>query len=201
MATSRKTKHSGATTARAWRASKARDPIELPSGNLAYIKRPGMEKFLSAGYIPDSLAAEIRKQINTKSGAKPVVAEEADMGDVEDMLFAMDRCVAHCVVSPETRWHRRLVYVLGPDGEPTTEVLLDKEGREVTEEIPEEDRDEDFLYTDDMDQEDKNFVFQYAVGGSPDLARFRAATSLAVAAVEAGGGLGLTPERDPADQG
>lgn len=196
MATSsskRKGHKSGATTAKAWRASKASEPIELPSGNLAFIKRPGMEKFLSAGFIPDSLAKEIRKQIN-KSAPKPPaakaedVAEQTDTGDVEDMLMAMDRCVAYCLVSPQTAWHRR---VMTDDAGAT---LLDETGRERTEEIPDDERDEDILYTDDLDQEDKNFIFQYAVGGSPDLARFREATTLAVAAVEAGGNLGLQAE-------
>jgi hypothetical protein len=198
MATSARRKHSGATTAKAWRASKAKEPIELPSGNMAFIKRPGMEKFLSAGYIPDSLAAEIRAQINGKT-AKPVLPkgteDEAgpDVGDVEDMLMAMDRCVAYCLVSPETAWHRRVVYEDGGSaGRPV--VKLDDQGREVTEEIPEDERDEDILYTDELDQDDKNFVFQYAVGGSPDLARFRAATASALAAVEAGGKLGLQAE-------
>lgn len=196
MATSARRKHSGATTAKAWRASKAKDPIELPSGNLAFIRRPGMEKFLSAGYIPDSLAAEIRAQINGKT-PKPVIPQGTDdkgpdMGDVEDMLMAMDRCVAFCVVSPEVAWHKRSVMTRGDDN--IERPALDDNGREVVEDIPEDDRDEDLLYTDELDQDDKNFIFQYAVGGSPDLARFREATALAVASVEAGGKLGLQAE-------
>lgn len=190
MASSRSPK---VTTAKAWRAKKAKEPIELPSGNYAYIKRPGMEKFLSAGFMPDSLQTFIRKEIAQASGKPDRKVSLADFtleeGELDVYMDAMDRVCAFVFVEPEVRWHKELVYE--EDGKTPT---LDKYGHEVTREIVEEDRDEDVLYTDDLDQEDKMFVFQYATGGSADLTRFRTATDALVAALPAGGSVEHAPE-------
>lgn len=180
MASSRK----AVTSPKAYRAKKAKDPIELPSGAYMYIKRPGMEKFLSAGFLPDSLQATIRKEIAQASGKpdRKMTIQDVDMDDLDGYLDAMDRICEVVVVEPKVVWHKELVR----DPE-SGDILYDTKGHEKTRVIAEEDRDDEVLYTDEMDQMDKNFIFQYAVGGSADLTRFRAATDALVDAVSAGG--------------
>lgn len=182
MAASRKS----VTTPRAWRAKKTKEPIELPSGNYAHLKRPGMERFLEAGFLPDSLAAFIRKEIAQAAGKpdkKITIADvKMDEGDLDAYMSAMDRVCAFVMTEPVCKWHREVVYE--EDGRTPK---YDDKGHEVTRFIPEEDRDEDALYTDDLDQTDKTFIFQYATGGSADLTRFRTATDALMAAVSAGG--------------
>lgn len=166
-------------------------PVELPCGEWAVLKRPGMDKFLSAGFMPDALSAVVRREIEHSNGSKPTTSESLtegmDMDDVSDMMAAMDRVCAYVFVEPTCRWHMRPVMV---DGLST----LDEKGREVLEEIPEDERDPDQLYTDELELEDKQFVFNVAVGGSPDLTRFRAATASAVDAVPASGAVVDTTE-------
>lgn len=168
---------------------KGKQVTELPSGLFVMMRRPGMEKFLASGYMPDKMAAIIREQINSKS-TKPTRPEDIlgdegmSMDDVTEMMHAMDRITAYCITEPVVFWHMRPVV---EDDKP----VLDDKGRNKLEEIPEEDRDEEIVYTDDIDLEDKQFVFQYAVGGTPDLTRFREQSASVVAALQPSGDVAL----------
>ena len=64
-----------ATTAQEWR-SKANRVIEMPSGSYAVLRRPGMERFLNAGYLPDSLRTVLQEQISSASGKKIKTEED-----------------------------------------------------------------------------------------------------------------------------
>jgi hypothetical protein len=197
-------KPSQATSAGDWRKAANELPlVETPTGKWIRMKKPGMTRFLEEGFLPDSLAAAVRKEIasaKSKGGKKPSDAEmvqeltkDLDEDGLLDMLSSMDRIVCAVVVEPKFVWHRRLVHEDPED--PTSPVKLDKKGRVVTEEIPEDDRRDDVVYTDEMDQIDKNFVFQAAVGGSTDLARFRAQSAAVMDSLSAGQDVEEAPER------
>jgi len=197
---SAKTRGTQATTAAQWKKKKT-EVLELPSGQYAKIRRPGMEKFLSAGFLPNALSGEITKQLNKAQGRpdkKMDVAEimkAFDGQDFNELVDTMDRITAYCFMEPEVLWHKRIVMAQeGEDGEPSPVFTADGK-RELTEVIPDEDRDEEALYTDEIEQDDKNFVFQYAVGGSSDLKRFREETQSFVAPLESGGDVEHAPER------
>ena len=96
--------------------------------------------------------------------------------DVFDMFDVFDRVAAKVVLEPEFAYHRQ--QVLDEDGEPVIP--------EEWESIPEEDRDEDIVYTDEVDLDDKSFLFQFSVGGTQDLERFRSETRTAVGELESG---------------
>jgi hypothetical protein len=167
--------------------------VELPSGNFVRVRRPGMEKFLSAGFLPDPLAKEMTKMISTKSGrhqiergsdqdiAQMMFEKLGGLQGVNNMIRVADKLAAYCIVEPPTAWHERTA--LDEEGKPA----LDDKGEPVLEDIPEQERKEDILYTDDIDLEDKMFLFQYCTGGSADLTQFRKATGAAVAVVPASG--------------
>lgn len=200
-------KPSQATSASDWRTAASQLPlVETPTGKWIRMKKPGMTRFLEDGFLPDSLAGAVRKEIQSaksKGGTKTSDAEllreltkDMDEDGLLDMLASMDRIVCAVVVEPKFVWHRRLVRE-DPD-DPHSPVKLDAKGREVTEEIPEEDRRDDVVYTDEMDQIDKNFVFQAAVGGSTDLARFRAQSAAVMDSLSTGEDVEEAPERAPA---
>lgn len=202
-----KAKPTKATSASDWKKQSSQLPlVETPTGKWIKFKRVGMTKFLEGGFLPDSLAAAVRREIKSakskggKRSSDTEIMQELtqDMSpeDMMDMMASMDRIVVAVMVEPKFVWHRRLVHE-EPD-DPSSPVKLDAKGREVTEEIPEEDRRDDVVYTDEMEQEDKNFVFQAAVGGSTDLARFRAQSAAVVDALSAGQGVEEAPERAPA---
>lgn len=177
------------SAARQWKRSKAIE-IEVPSGNVALVKRPGMEIFLLEGLLPDSLMPIINEAISKGKGLPPAKAKalKDNMNTVAEMMDTIDRVTARICVEPKVLWHKRPVM----DGEkPVMESYTDGEEmktRQKVEVIPEDERvdQEGVLYTDDIDFEDKSFLFQYAVGGTADLERFRSESEQALASVSTG---------------
>ena len=155
------------STKKTWKRNKGEDLL-LPSGNTAFVKRPGPTAFLTQGLLPDSLTPIVQDAINTGKGIKKEKMSEltSSQEGIASMLDAMDRVLVSVVVEPKVLYHRRPV--TDEDGEPVL-----NNGKEVFEDIPEDDRDDDLLYSDDVDIEDKMFVFNFAVGGTRDLERFR----------------------------
>lgn len=205
------TSRTKATSASDWKKAASMLPlIETPTGKFIRMKKPGMTKFLEDGFLPDSLAGAIRKEIASakrKPGAKATTEAElmqsltADLDEAGllDMMASMDRIVARVVVEPPIVWHRRPT--LGPKGDAGEMIpLMDSKGREVLEDIPEDERRDDVVYTDEVDQIDKNFIFQVAVGGSTNLARFRQEQAAVMDALSAGQNVEEAPERAPAPQ-
>jgi hypothetical protein len=143
------------TTAKGWKRNKGEE-LELPSGNVALVKRPGPQALLSKGVMPDTLMPIIQQAIRSGKGLRPEDTDAMlkDPQTILDMLDAMDRLLEEVVVEPKVAYHKREVA-----------------GGWVT--IPMDERDEDVVYTDDVDEDDKMFVFNYAVGGTRDLERFR----------------------------
>jgi hypothetical protein len=158
--------------------------ITLPSGNVVEVRRPGIQEFMASGIIPDSLTPLIQEMIaqgERKSPAQQAAQEKriqakmqeaiSDPKKVEEMLRAMQRIAADSWVTPKLAFHQRLV--------------LHLDTKENTwETIPREDRDEDtYLYTDEVDQEDLTFTFNYVSGGVADVERFRQQAGASVATV------------------
>lgn len=153
-----------ATTAKGWKRNKGEE-IELPSGNVALVKRPGPQALLSKGILPDTLMPIVQQAIKSGKGLKgdDVGNLLKDPEALVHMLDAMDRLLVEVVVEPAVHYHRKLV-VQDKDSAAEDEWVV----------IPETDRDRDaFIYTDDVDEDDKMFIFNYAVGGTRDLETFR----------------------------
>ena len=172
------------TQASQWKKPQG-EPLTLPSGNTCLVKRPGMEKLLNAGVLPDNLtpiameavkAAEIGPQDHKKPKGENEVDKElmekflAEEGAIEGIFAAFDKVTAMCVIQPPVRYHMKEI---PSESVPSSWV-----------EIPQEERDENFLYTDDVDQEDKIFIFNFVVGGTRDLERFRKEHGDAVATLQ-----------------
>lgn len=180
------TRPSAPTSAAQWRA-RQKTTVELPSGSHAVLRRPGMDKFLEEGFLPDKLRKAITAEIASASRRPTSVAsltKELKPEELSEWLDTLDRVCTQVFENPPVRWHRRVV--AGSDGQ-------------RTQEIPDEERDYDrFLYTDEIGLEDKQFAFQYAVGGSADLERFRAQTRALVAGVPTESNLEVPAEPGPA---
>lgn len=178
-----------ATSARNWKKPDNFE-LKLPSGNTCLVKRPGMEKLLSAGILPDTLTPIAMEAIK-KSQSGPKQPEDhkkkksqedqgldpelmakflEQEGALEDIFMAFDKVTAMCVIEPKVKLH--LVQVMDEDGHPKKTAS----GRDVWKEIPEDERESeeerDFLYTDEVDGKDKEHIFNFVSGGSPELATF-----------------------------
>lgn len=158
-----------ATSARAWKRAKATEELELPSGNVALVKRPGPALLLQEGFLPDSLSMIVNETIRENKGMKPQDLSEIqnDPDKIVDMLEGIDRMIPMIVVEPPTLFHK--TQVLDDEGNPVTK----DNGQSKFEDIPGEDRDDDYVYTDDIELDDKMFLFQFAVGGTRSYEQFR----------------------------
>jgi len=122
--------------------------LELPSGQLVLAQRPGPEGLVAAGLLDD---LDVLAGVMPRAGqpaAKKKVDPRALVKDSKGLAEAMklvDRVVVHVVVKPE----------LTPEPDQLTERQIGK------------------IYPSSVGMEDKMFIFNWAVGGTRDLATFR----------------------------
>lgn len=157
------------TTAKDWknRANQATE-LELPSGNTALVRNPGMQTFLQSGIVPNELMGVILHAID--KGEMPDLENFAADDQAEKLRLIVelaDNITIYCVVEPP-------VFAPPAAGEA---------------------RDKDTLYVDEVDIDDKMFIFQFAVGGTKDLEQFRAQKAGDVVALPAGKVVGTTAKR------
>lgn len=147
------------TSPSAWKTPEAAgDLLELPSGNVVRCIRPGMQGFIEIGIVPNPLLPIVDQSL--KEHKLMTVDEIID--DQSTLLAAAeftDNVVMHCVTSPK-------IY-------PTPDVEKDEpweEGR---------------LYLSQVTEEDKVFIFQFSVGGTRSVQRFRESQAADVATLAA----------------
>lgn len=159
------------------RVAKKYTDLELPSGNVVQVKRIDLPSLLADGAFPDTLMGIVQQKLGESKAKKEVDDSELveDMlGDTEkitELFSAFDNIVVRTVVQPSVRLH------------------TDEDGKT----IPEDERDEEYIYTDEVDLNDKIFIFQFSVGGDADLESFRNKSASAVADLEDVAKLQATP--------
>lgn len=133
--------------------------VELPSGRVVRMIMPGMQEFISAGLIPNSLLPIVLGAIEAQTPMSPseAAALQKDPQTLIEMASTMDRIFVHCITEPK--------FQLAPEN-----------GSE---------REKGVLYADRVRMEDKQFVFQAAVGGTRDLEDFRKRSQQIVADLQA----------------
>lgn len=162
-------------------------PLELPSGLVVVARRVELRTFLTRGKgeVPNPLMTVIEEALNKGQSADigkiaGVEEGEVNMDMVMDMYEMVNSVVIETVVSPK-------VHPL-----PTH----DEEGNELEgEDAIEEAKDEELLYIDEVDDEDKMFLFSWATGGTSDLATFRSETGASMDALAQGSVGSNTPQR------
>jgi hypothetical protein len=134
-------------------------PVELPSGKFMKIRRVGFRAFIKAGLIPNSLMATVQSSIDRG------VAPELNLGSIlqddkqiDAMMDMVDGVLCFVAVEPE-------VHPLPKN---------------------EKDRDEELLYVDEVDDEDKMFIFGLCTGDTDDVQQFRSEQTKRMASVHAG---------------
>lgn len=187
MPTSPKDHQPKRTSASAWQSKAGAKPqdVELPSGNVALLRQIPITDMLAQKMFPDSLSSIISEKVgqgttkDAKSKGKDgkTVVKEPSNDDIKDVmgdpdkileLFDLfDKVLASAVVEPKVKYHK-------------------EDSGEV---IDWADRDDEFLYTDQVDLEDKLFIFNYCIGGSKDLERFRTEFGDALGGMEAVSGV------------
>lgn len=149
------------TAAKNWKKAAKRVELTLPSGNVCLAKPMQITKMLSDGFFPDSLRGIVLQQIGDEkiSEAESAAAVQnafQDMTGINEMFEVFDRVCMAVILEP--------VVLPAPENEA--------------------DRNDDIVYIDEVDQEDKMFIFQWAVGGDTDIERFREESANGVGSLE-----------------
>jgi hypothetical protein len=152
--------------------------ITTPSGQTCHAKRIGLQGMVEAGVLgdSDSLTAMVdSKHIRRVRGGKGPDREELDLASIMKdpdqlgkIIMMVDRALPLIVQSPEVKLH----FTDESDGS--------------TLRVPDDKREEEDVYTDQIGLEDKMFLFNWSVGGSADVTRFREESDNAVAGLEHG---------------
>lgn len=175
------------TSVEGWKAKGQTLVLHVPSGNKALVRNPGIKAFLSAGILPNSLMPIVTEAL--ERGKPPSLSAfqgkiTTDPQMVQEMLESVDKVTLYCVIEPQV--HPVPTWDL-------TDLSQDNcTAEQIGQEAPQK-KDPRRLYVDEVDLEDKMFIFQWAVGGTRDLERFRKEYSSGLADVQRGSDLAGAP--------
>lgn len=150
--------------------------IKLPSGQTCRARRPGMDLFVKQGMIPNSLMPMVTKALSEhKPPSQRDVGRSLDVTTelLSEMGKMYDAIAAYVITEPTVL--------------PTPE--------------QESDRDPEQLYADELEFEDKMFLFNWAVGGSSDVERFRKEQASALESLQPSEDVELPAESVAGDPG
>lgn len=157
--------------------------LEVPSGELVQVRRPGMQGLIKAGVLHsmDALTGIVQSETIPKAEGKPEVDAQALMKDPDKLALVLDqvdKILLYCVVQP------KLVEPFRLDEDDKDGFARDDAGNRI--DLPLEEREPDIIYTDYVDIDDKMFIMNFALGGSRDLEAFREESKKALGGIPAG---------------
>lgn len=177
------------TAAGEWKSAEVEEGVKLllPSGNVCLARNPGLLHFIEQGKIPNALLPIVNKAIAQGKGmsAKDTQAAADDPNALADILAFTNEVIVASVVQPKVALPPRYTAKDFEDDECTEEEVG---------EVAEEKRIDGVLYADKVDLTDKMFIFQWVVGGTRDIERFREESSAALAGLRAGEVVGEAAE-------
>lgn len=138
--------HQEASSVSSWK--KPATLIPLPSGNAMRVRVVGLRAFLTNGVIPNSLMAVVQSSLETGTAPNDEELVKEMMGDPEklaDFMSMLDAAVVFSAVEP----------------------------RVFPEPADEDERSDERLYADELDEADKMAIFAYATSGTVDAEPFR----------------------------
>lgn len=152
------------TTAEEWHSPRVEGfPVQLPSGNVARVRRTmDLMVLLKAGKIPNPLAQKVQEMID--QGKVTLAVEDMDQQTIEQLGRLQMETVAQVLVSPRC--------MIPPEDAPDPSVWEPPPG---------------CISTYDLTPEDLAFLWNIAQGGTTDLESFRELTATFVAASQNGG--------------
>jgi len=156
--------------------------MELPSGRVMKLKNPGgLQAFIANGTIPNSLLGMVQSGLSGKSGSE-VTAAAADLAkDIDslaDMLKMLDLVMVQSAKEP-------VVYAVPTAEDLERHNIMNEDNQFETLDEWRESYGNTRLYVDEIEELDKQFVFQWVSGGVRDLETFRAQLQSNVDAISA----------------
>ena len=157
------------TAASEWRKPAEGFIVTLPSGKSAKVRRSlDILEMMKSGKIPNVLKGVVAEAIREKDPSK-INLEELDPDVIGDMFSMVDQVVIGMFIEPKV-----LPNPPQNDGEQDWEFQV----RLETTNPP-----EGYIWLDDIDVEDRMFLFNVAQGGTTDVVQFRAEQAAAMGTV------------------
>lgn len=131
-------------------------PVTVPSGKTCLVKMlDSMGEFLARGDVPNALLPLMMEaaQGKTEEASDVTSAVLDDPAKLMEMFELVDKIVCECVLEPTV-----------------SPVPQDDEGNNIPAHLRDDD---DTLYVDYVELEDRMFIFNYALSGVSDIERFR----------------------------
>ena len=183
-----------ATSAKDWTGKKTsgQKELTLPSGNVCLVGTIDPQDMLTQGLIPNNLLSSVMTAAQEAAGVKPgevfddskanelmakIIEDPAELAQMMGMVNAI---VVNTVIEPAVKAVPKWSHA---------DLLASRCTEEVVGmEMPLLAREEgDWLWVDQVVTSDRMFIFQYAVGGSEDLAPFREELGAVMAPLGDGG--------------
>jgi hypothetical protein len=171
------------TSTQEWKKDKGPQPVEVPSGNTALIRRKPLTAFWKAGRVPNSLIPMVERHVRPGTNAEPLVWTN-EM--ILDMIDLVDGVAVECVVEPRLYPVPKCPACGGEGKEPlnTDPPSFGTSDCEPCRGTGEGEREEDRLYVDEVDFEDKQFIFYYTTQLVDDVKSFRERTQERMGSVD-----------------
>lgn len=145
------------TSASEWKSGVQGTLITVPSGKKITVRIVGMSAFLKKGLIPNALIPVIQAAMQ----AGKLDTDEVDLGSMfedpeklQSLVELCDNVTVDVAISPKVH-----------------PIPNDAKGKPLP--LESDERDPGKLYVDEMDFNDKMYIFNFAVGGTADLELFR----------------------------
>lgn len=155
-----------ATPASQWKKNWA---LEVPSGNVCLVRSVGLQTFVAMGVIPNSLAP-LLMGTEARGVDKAILKMQGDPQTLRDYMTLVDEVTLKCVVEPVITAAPNCVECNKPADHPNHPMFKGAEGHVYVS----PGRDPELFYVDEVDENDKSFIFQAVVmGGTKDVEQFR----------------------------
>lgn len=165
--------------------------LEVPSGALCQVRRPGPMGLMRAGLIDqlDILGGLVQTEhVDRVDGRQ----SEEDL-ETRQRRQAMEILKDRSKLEAADRLMNRIIcYVVVQPHIEMPEVHDEKADRWRW--IPNEERDPKLVYADTVSEEDKSFIMQFVMGGTADIATFRKEQQEAMGGLEPGQGAQGSPQ-------
>lgn len=148
--------------------------MRLPSGQVVRARRVELKTFLRQGQIPNGLLSIVQGAIDkgkTQDAQALMAGANIDLDKVAEMYEMVDMVVQAVVIEPK-------IHPLPTHSDDGVELTTEEEIKAA--------KKDDLVYTDDIDDESKMFLFQYSTGGTDDVATFREEARAGLAALAPG---------------
>jgi hypothetical protein len=153
------------TPASEWKVNREGELLQLPSGKTARIVRIQLPALIAENLLGDSISVLAQQAVDRGQGMNQdeIRKMSDDPKKIQEALDAFDKIAARCFAEPKVTYYKDAAGKL----------------------IADDDRDPDALYSDEIDIQDKIYLFQVVAGGTTDLQSFRKQFSESLAGISA----------------